>query len=87
MQNAKSPRNFSFKTSFLVRGSTCTNKNGICTESKWDSVYEGRFIVIKKKTSGAYVLKDRLREKLQYTIQEDQLKLVSDTNWSPNAVL
>ncbi len=45
-------------------------------ESKWDPVYEGPFIIIRRNRGGAYVLKDRLGETLKRTVPADQLKLV-----------
>ena len=45
-------------------------------ESKWDPVYEGPFVVVRKNRGGAYVLRDRLGETLKRTVPADQLKLI-----------
>ncbi len=45
-------------------------------ESKWDPVFEGPFVVVRRNRGGAYVLKDQLGETLKRTVPADKLKLV-----------
>lgn len=44
--------------------------------SKWDPVYEGPFIIVRRNRGGAYVLRDKVGETLKRTVPSDQLKLI-----------